>query len=121
MKDDKGGAVAAMHIAEACSKLKIPISLVVVTPLCENMIDAASYRPDDVLTAYNGMTVEIKNTDAEGRLILADALSYAAEKKPQAIIDIATLTGASLITLGYVATPFLATDEKLSEKIKMAS
>ena len=85
------------------------------------MIDAASYRPDDILTAYNGMTVEIKNTDAEGRLVLADALSYAAKLKPQAIIDIATLTGASMITLGYVATPFLATDERLSEKIKTAS
>ena len=121
MKDDKGGAVAAMHIAEACSKLKIPISLVVVTPLCENMIDAASYRPDDVLKAYNGMTVEIKNTDAEGRLILADALSYAAEKKPQAIIDIATLTGASLVVLGYVGTPFVCTDDDLRKNLNNAS
>ena len=85
------------------------------------MIDATSYRPDDVLTAYNGMTVEIKNTDAEGRLILADALAYAAELKPEAIIDIATLTGASMITLGYVASPFISTDERLTEKIKNAS
>lgn len=121
MKDDKGGALASIHVIEACAKLKIPINLVVITPFCENMIDAASYRPDDILTAYNGMTVEIKNTDAEGRLVLADALSYAAKLKPQAIIDIATLTGASMITLGYVATPFLATDERLSEKIKTAS
>ena len=121
MKDDKGGAVAAMHIIEACSKLKLNINLIVVTPLCENMIDAASYRPDDVLTAYNKMTVEIRNTDAEGRLVLADALAYAAEQKPQAIIDIATLTGASMIVLGYVGTPFLSTDEKVAEKIKNAS
>ena len=121
MKDDKGGALASIHVIEACAKLKLPINLIVVTPLCENMIDASSFRPDDVLTAYNGMTVEIKNTDAEGRLILADALSYAAKSKPEAIIDIATLTGASMVTLGYVATPFLASDEKLSEKIKIAS
>ena len=121
MKDDKGGAVAALHIAEACSRLKLPINVIAVTPLCENMPGSTSFRPDDVLTAYNGMTVEIKNTDAEGRLILADALSYAAEMKPQAIIDIATLTGASFIALGYVATPFLSTDGKLSEKIKNAS
>ncbi|MBI2649949.1 leucyl aminopeptidase [Candidatus Woesearchaeota archaeon] len=121
MKDDKGGAIAAMHIAEASARLKLPINLVVVTPLCENMIDAASYRPDDVLTAYNKMTVEIRNTDAEGRLVLADALAYAAEQKPQAIIDIATLTGASMIVLGYVGTPFLSTDEKIAEKIKDAS
>jgi leucyl aminopeptidase len=121
MKDDKGGAVAAMHIIEACSKLKLRLSLIVITPLCENMIDAASYRPDDVLTAYNKMTVEIKNTDAEGRLILADALSYAAELKPQAIFDIATLTGASLVVLGYVGTPFVCTDDKLRAKLKTAS
>ena len=121
MKDDKGGAIAAMHIIEACSKLKMPINLVVVAPLCENMIDASSFRPDDILTAYNGMTVEIKNTDAEGRLILADALHYAAELKPEAIIDIATLTGASMITLGYVASPFTSTDERLTQKIKNAS
>ncbi len=121
MKDDKGGAIAAIHVIEACAKLKLPINIVAVTPFCENMIDADSYRPDDILTAYNGTTVEIKNTDAEGRLILADALSYAAEKKPEVIIDIATLTGASLITLGYIGTPFISTDEKLSEKIKNAS
>ena len=121
MKDDKGGALAAIHVAEACAKLKIPVNLIVITPLCENMIDASSYRPDDILTAYNGMTVEIKNTDAEGRLILADALAYAASLKPQAIIDIATLTGASMVVLGYLGTPFLSTDEKLSEKIKNAS
>lgn len=121
MKDDKAGAIAAMHIIEACSKLKIPINLVVVTPLCENMIDAASYRPDDILKAYNGMTVEIKNTDAEGRLILADALGYAAKSKPEAIIDIATLTGASLIVLGYAGTPFVCSDENLRKKLNNAS
>ena len=121
MKDDKGGALSAIHIIEACSKLKLPVNLVAIVPLCENMIDASAYRPDDVLKAYNGMTVEIKNTDAEGRLILADALAYAAELKPQAIIDIASLTGASLVALGFIATPFLSTDEKLSVKIKNAS
>lgn len=121
MKDDKGGALAAIHVIEACSKLKLPVNLIVITPFCENMIDAAAYRPDDVLTAYNGMTVEIKNTDAEGRLILADALSYASEKKPEAIIDIATLTGASTVVLGWAGTPFISTDEKLTEKIKNAS
>jgi len=121
MKDDKGGAVAAIHIIEACAKLKLPVNIIVATPLCENMIDAASYRPDDVLTAYNKMTVEIKNTDAEGRLVLADALSYVAEKKPQAIIDIATLTGASSIVLGYIGTPFVCTDEDLRKRLNDAS
>jgi len=121
MKDDKGGALASIHAIEACSKLKLPVNIIAITPFCENMIDAAAYRPDDVLSAYNGMTVEVKNTDAEGRLVLADALSYAAEKNPEAIIDIATLTGASTVVLGWAGTPFTSTDEKLAEKIKNAS
>ncbi|MBI3027738.1 leucyl aminopeptidase [Candidatus Woesearchaeota archaeon] len=121
MKDDKGGAAAAIHIIEACARLRLPINLRVITPLCENMPSGTSFRPDDVLRACNGMTVEIKNTDAEGRLILADALAYAAEQKPQAIIDIATLTGASLIVLGNVGTPFVCTDENLRKKVNNAS
>ncbi len=121
MKDDKGGAVASFHIIDAAAKLKLPVNLVVIAPLCENMPSSNSYRPDDVLTAYNGMTVEVKNTDAEGRMVLCDALAYAAKMKPQAIIDIATLTGASTIALGSVATPFLSTDDKLTERIKTAS
>ena len=121
MKDDLGGAAASINIIEACAKLKLPVNLIVVTPICENMIDADAYRPDDVLTAYNGVTVEIKNTDAEGRLILADALAYASSLKPQAIIDVASLTGASMIVLGAIGTPILCTDEKLTEKLKEAS
>jgi len=113
--------LASIHAIEACSKLKLPVNIIAITPFCENMIDAAAYRPDDVLSAYNGMTVEVKNTDAEGRLVLADALSYAAEKNPEAIIDIATLTGASTVVLGWAGTPFTSTDEKLAEKIKNAS
>ncbi|MBI2559136.1 leucyl aminopeptidase [Candidatus Woesearchaeota archaeon] len=121
MKDDKGGAVASIHIIEACARLKLPVNLIVITPLCENMPSGTSYRPDDVLTAYNGMTVEIKNTDAEGRMVLCDALAYAAEKKPQAVIDIATLTGASLVVLGYVGTPYVCTNEGLRKKINNSS
>ncbi|MEK6946464.1 MAG: leucyl aminopeptidase [Nanoarchaeota archaeon] len=121
MKDDLGGAAASIHIIEVCAKLKLPVNLIVVTPLCENMIDADAFRPDDVLTAFNGVTVEIKNTDAEGRLILADALSYAASLKPKAIVDIASLTGASMVVLGPIGTPIISTDEKLTEKLKEAS
>lgn len=121
MKDDKAGAVSAIHIIEACARLKLPLNVIVAAPLCENMPSSNSFRPDDVLTAYNGMTVEIKNTDAEGRLVLADALSYIAGQKPQAIIDIATLTGASLIVLGYVGTPFVCTDDRLRKKLNDAS
>ena len=121
MKDDLGGAAASIHIIEACAKLKLPINLIVITPLAENMIDGDAYRPDDVLTAFNGVTVEIKNTDAEGRLVLADALSYAESLKPRAIIDVASLTGASTVVLGFIGTPITSTDEKLTEKLKDAS
>ena len=121
MKDDLGGAAASIHVIEICAKLKLQVNLIVVTPLCENMIDADAYRPDDVLTAFNGVTVEIKNTDAEGRLILADALSYAASLKPAVIIDVASLTGASMVVLGFIGTPIICNDDKLKEKLKEAS
>jgi len=85
------------------------------------MISDKSYRPDDVLKSYSGITVEITNTDAEGRLVLADALSYSLEYKPKAVIDIATLTGASIIALGYFASPVLGNNQELLEKIKAAS
>jgi len=121
MKDDKGGAVALIHIMEVVAKLKLPVNLIVITPFCENMPSGSSYRPDDVITAYNGMTVEVRNTDAEGRMILCDALAYAADKDPQAIIDIATLTGAAAIVLGSIGTPFLSNNDRLTDSIKKAS
>ena len=86
------------------------------------MVSSRAYRPDDILTAYNGMTVEVTNTDAEGRLVLADALAYAIEKyKPQAVVDIATLTGASMVALGHSTTPIVGNDEKVVERIKKAA
>ncbi len=121
MKGDKTGAVTAIHTIEVCALLKLPLNVIAITPLCENMPDAGSYRPDDVLKAYSGMTVEVKNTDAEGRMVLADALSYANKYSPQAIIDIATLTGATMVILGSVGTPIMGNDEKLLGKIKEAS
>jgi leucyl aminopeptidase len=121
MKHDKAGATAVLHIMEACAKLKLPVNLVSVTPFCENMPDGNAYRPDDVWKSYNGTTVEIKNTDAEGRMILADALSFAAEKKPKAMIDLATLTGASSIVLGSYGTCFMGNDEQMVDRIKSAS
>jgi len=121
MKDDKGGASSVIHIIEACSLLKIPLNIIAIAPLCENMPSGASYRPDDVITSHMGITVEVKNTDAEGRMILADALSYSLKYNPQAIIDVATLTGASMIALGSVGTPIVGTDSNLISRIKNAS
>ena len=121
MKDDKASACGVIHVMEACVKLKLNLNVIGVLALAENMISGNSYRPDDVLKSYSGITVEIINTDAEGRLVLADALSYSLRYKPKAIIDIATLTGASIIALGYFASPVLGNNQELIEKIKSAS
>lgn len=121
MKDDKAGACGVINILEACAKLKLKLNVIGIGVLAENMISSSSYRPDDVLKSYSGLTVEVTNTDAEGRLVLADALSYSLKYKPKAIIDIATLTGASIIALGYFASPIVGNDQKLIDKIKVAS
>ncbi|MEK6949352.1 MAG: leucyl aminopeptidase, partial [Nanoarchaeota archaeon] len=121
MKDDKASACGVIHVMEVCAKLKLKLNVIGVLALAENMISGKSYRPDDVLKSYSGITVEVTNTDAEGRLILADALSYSLKYKPKAIIDIATLTGASIIALGYFASPVLGNSQQLIDKIKAAS
>src|SRR3989338_7444128 len=121
MKDDKASACGVIHVMEACAKLKLKLNIIGVLALAENMISGRSYRPDDVLKSYSGITVEVTNTDAEGRLVLADALSYSLKYKPKAIVDIATLTGASIIALGYFAIPVLGNDQRLIDRIKSAS
>ncbi|MDP6647893.1 MAG: leucyl aminopeptidase [Candidatus Woesearchaeota archaeon] len=121
MKDDKAGACGIINILEACARLKLKLNVIGIGALAENMIGSSSYRPDDVLKSHSGLTVEIVNTDAEGRLLVADALSYSLKYKPQAVIDVATLTGASIVALGYFASPVLGNDQKLIDKIKAAS
>jgi leucyl aminopeptidase len=114
MKFDKCGGAAALGIIRAAASLKIPVNLLAVLPVVENMPGGNSYRPKDVLRMYNGLTVEVNNTDAEGRLILADALSYVEKNySPSEIFDLATLTGAVVIALGnYAAGLFTENDEK---------
>ena len=122
MKDDMGGAAAVIGAVAAIARLKLPVHVVGLVPTCENLPSGTAYRPADVLTARNGKTIEIISTDAEGRLILADALCYAADFKPQAVIDLATLTGACVIALGEnVAAGFFCNDDDLSRKVKIAS
>jgi leucyl aminopeptidase len=122
MKDDKAGAVTVLHVIEAAAKLKLKVNIVAVLALAENLVSGEAFRPDDILTAYNGITVEITNTDAEGRLVLADALAYAVKRyKPKGVVDIATLTGASLYALGYFTTPLVGNNDELVEKVKKAA
>ncbi len=122
MKNDMGGAAAIIGAVEAAARLKLPVHVMGLIPTCENLPSGTAYRPADVLTARNGKTIEIISTDAEGRLILADALCYAADFKPRAVIDLATLTGACVIALGEnVAAGFFCNDDELSRQIKIAS
>jgi leucyl aminopeptidase len=118
MKSDMAGAAAVIGTMMAAAMLELPLHLVGITPCTENMPDANAYRPADVVTASNGKTIEIISTDAEGRLILADALVYAQRYQPQAVVDLATLTGACVIALGDgTAAGIFCNDESLQDKL----
>ena len=111
MKMDMSGAAAVIGTMQAAARLKLPGRLVGLIPTTENVLGGAAFKPGDILRHHNGMTSEIDNTDAEGRLILADALSYAARYEPALVIDLATLTGAVVVALGHHATGMMGTDE----------
>jgi leucyl aminopeptidase len=126
MKFDKCGGVAVLGIMKAVAQLKLPLNILGVIASAENMPSATSYRPGDIVTSYRGpdkrgVTVEVLNTDAEGRIVLGDALAYAREHKPQAIIDFATLTGACVVALGSFAAGLLGNNDKLQEKIRSSA
>jgi leucyl aminopeptidase len=121
MKSDMGGAAAVLALAEAVALLKPQVELHVVVGAAENMPDAAAYRPGDVFGSLDGKTIEIINTDAEGRLVLADALAYARKLEPDLIVDAATLTGASLIALGKGCSAFYVGDPKLAKRFDDAA
>jgi leucyl aminopeptidase len=121
MKCDMGGAAAVIGTMRAICELKLPINVCGVVPSCENGIDAISYKPGDVYNSYKGLSVEIGNTDAEGRLVLADALAYACDKlSPSRIIDLATLTGAMVISLGDESSGMMSNDDKLAQDLSSA-
>lgn len=121
MKGDMGGAACVIASMAVAARLKLPINLVGLVPATENLPSGSAYKPGDILTASNGKTIEVLNTDAEGRLILADGLSYAQRLKPAAIIDVATLTGASIVALGYVSSALFTNDDKLRKNLLRAS
>ena len=113
MKHDKSGGATVIGIVQAVADLKLPVNVVGLIPATENMPGGSAYKPGDILTFYNKKTAEILNTDAEGRVILADALSYAQTYKPKMIIDFATLTGACIVALGTVASGMIGNDKKI--------
>lgn len=121
MKYDMGGAASVLGTIKACALLNLPINLVGLIPATENMPSGTATKPGDIVTSMSGQTIEIVNTDAEGRLILADALTYAERFTPKFVIDIATLTGAVIIALGHENTGLMTTDEALAAAILDAS
>ncbi len=120
MKFDMSGAAAVFGAVLACARARLPLNVVAVVPACENMPDGAALKPGDVVRAMNGKTIEVLNTDAEGRLILADALSYCARYKPAAAVDVATLTGACVIALGRHFSGIMSRRDDLAAELTAA-
>ena len=121
MKFDMGGAAAVVGAMASIAKQKTPVNVIGIVALTENMTGSQAYRPSDIISSRSGKTIEVLNTDAEGRLILADAIDYATDFKPKAIIDIATLTGAIIVALGHEYAGLFSNNRTLTEKINIAS
>jgi leucyl aminopeptidase len=120
MKGDMAGAAAVLGAMQAIAALRPAINVTALIPTCENMPSGTAYRPGDILHIMNGKTIEIVNTDAEGRLILADALSYAVQQGLSPIIDLATLTGGVIVALGHTRTGLFCNNEQLTKEILTA-
>ena len=120
MKFDMCGSASVLGIFKAVTEMNLPINLLGIIPSTENLLGSAAYKPGDIITSYKGITIEVLNTDAEGRIILCDALAYAVEQKPAEIIDFATLTGACVIALGGQASGLLGTGEKVKKGLQVS-
>ncbi|MCX8516417.1 MAG: leucyl aminopeptidase family protein [Alphaproteobacteria bacterium] len=117
MKKDMGGASIALNLADAIMANHLPYRLMLLLPMAENMPDGQSYRPSDILTARNGLRIEVGDTDAEGRLLLADALAYGCEHQPEMMIDFSTLTGAARVAVGTDMSAFFCNDASISQQL----
>jgi leucyl aminopeptidase len=118
MKTDMSGSAVVLAVLAGCVDLEVPVRVTGLMALAENAIGAAAYRPGDVVTQYGGTTVEIGNTDAEGRIVLADALAYAdAHLDPDVLVDVATLTGAARVALARTMAPVFSTDDELASAL----
>ena len=121
MRYDMGGAAAALSAVLAAARLKLPVNAVALAPLTENMPSGSAQKPGDIVRAFGGKTIEVLNPDAEGRLVLADALGYAKTLKPQAVVDLATLTGAVKVALGKHAAGLFSNDDALAGRLERAA
>ncbi len=121
MKYDKSGACAVLGIVRAAAELDLPFRFRAYLPLAENMLSGEAYRPSDIVRCYNGKTVEVLNTDAEGRMILADALALAAEEGADSLVEMSTLTGATVVALGYHGAALYTPDDGLAGELETAA
>lgn len=121
MRYDMGGAAVALSAVLAAARLKLPLNVVALAPLAENMPSGSAQKPGDIVRSYGGKTIEVLNPDAEGRLVLADALGYAKTLKPRAVIDVATLTGAVKVALGKHAAGMFVKDADLQSRLERAA
>lgn len=121
MKYDMAGAASVLGTIKACALLKLPVNLIGLIASAENLVGSSAVKPGDIITSMSGQTVEILNTDAEGRLVLADALTYAERYNPEFVIDIATLTGAIIVALGSIASGYMTKDDDLAKLIETAA
>jgi len=117
MNTDMAGGALVVGVIKAVSKLKLPIEIIGVIPCVENMLGGSSYKPGDVIKSYSGKTIEVKDTDAEGRIILADALTFASQQKPEEIFDFATLTGAIIVALGESLAGLFSRSDDIANKL----
>ena len=120
MKYDMCGAETVLGVMKTIGLLNLPLNVVGLIPACENMPDGLAVKPGDIVTSMSGQTIEILNTDAEGRLVLCDALTYAERYKPETVIDIATLTGACVIALGHHASAVFSKNDDLANDLLAA-
>jgi len=120
MKFDMGGAASVLGTLKAVAAMKARVNLIGIIPACENMPSGRAVKPGDVVTSMSGQTIEVLNTDAEGRLILCDALTYAERFKPAVVVDIATLTGACVIALGHHRSGLFSPDDELAAELLSA-
>jgi leucyl aminopeptidase len=120
MKFDMSGAATVLGALRAAAELKLPINVIAIIASCENMPSGGAVKPADIVTSMSGQTVEILNTDAEGRLILCDAITYSRRFKPAAVVDVATLTGACVIALGNQTSGLMSNDEGLAGELAAA-
>jgi len=121
MKLDKTGGISVLGTMKAISELALPIRVYGIIPSAENLPSGSSYRPGDIINTFSGKTVEVQNTDAEGRIILCDALAYAHKQKCDIIIDVATLTGACMVALGKYMAGLMGNDDQLMKQLQKAS